>query len=368
MFNFLTDYLVDALSPYVKWVSIALFGALIVMIAVTYFTKTAALKKAVKYFAVAIVFYALAVSLLMLALDIYKHFNAAYLDKNYVSKDVIYFVLIPLAATLAVSLCSCVAVYILKLKGANNVKKTIYILSSICAVAFLVSLVLIAVYYSKHIDGDGYYTADGTNFSLVALYVSALILVAALSAAAYFFGKNGSPLSTKEIARAGVCLAMAYALSYVKLFSMPQGGSITLASMLPIIIYAYIYGARKGIFVGLIYGVLQSLQSPYIIHPAQFLLDYPIAFAALGLAGILKDVKTLPEAAKFAIGTIVGGAGRYISHVISGAFAFGAYAEGQNVFIYSLAYNSYVLIDLVLVIAIGILLTYNKNFRNLFKA
>lgn len=46
-------------------------------------------------------------------------------------------------------------------------------------------------------------------------------------------------------------------------------------------------------FVGFVYGLLQSMQDPYIIHPAQFLLDYPIAFAMAGLAGILKTRRSL---------------------------------------------------------------------------
>ncbi|MBO4323556.1 MAG: energy-coupled thiamine transporter ThiT [Clostridia bacterium] len=366
MQNLLASYLVDTLEPYVKWISIGLFIALAVIAAIAQFTKNKTAIEVLKSYALCLLVYVLAVGIAMLVLDIYKHFNAAYLKKNWVNKDVIYLVLIPLAATLLLSLGAVVYVYLIKKRGEVLPKKPTFILAAVCIIAFMVSLVLIAVYYSKHINGDGYYTADGTDFSQLALYISAVLLIAIIALSAYFFNKNDAPFNAKILARAGICLSLSFALSYVKLFSMPQGGSITLASMLPIMIFAYMYGARKGIFVGLIYGVLQSLQSPYIIHPAQFLLDYPIAFASLGLAGILKDL-SLPHAAKFTLGAIIGGTMRYFSHVLSGAFAFGAYAEGQNVLLYSLAYNSFVFIDLVLVVIVGVVLTYNKNFRNLFK-
>ena len=367
MFNLLSTYLVDEIEPYVKWISIGLLALVALVAVASYFSKNETLTKYLKVFALSFFVYALVVGIVMLSLDIYKHFNSAYLEKNYVNKEVVYLVLIPVAVTLLFALISFGIIYFLKRKNLENLKKISYVLYSVCAIAFLTSLVLIAVYYAKHIDGDGYYTADGTNFSLVALYVSSVLLIAVLVLSAFFLGKDYSPLSSKEIARAGVSIATAFALSYVKLFSMPQGGSITLASMLPIILFAYTYGAKKGIFVGLIYGALQSLQSPYIIHPAQFLLDYPIAFASLGLAGLIKDVNGISDGAKFALGTIFGGVMRYISHVLSGAFAFGAYAGGKNVFTYSFSYNSYVLIDLVLVIAVGILLTQNKNFKKILK-
>ena len=145
---------------------------------------------------------------------------------------------------------------------------------------------------------------------------------------------------------------------------MPQGGTVTLASMLPIMIFSYIYGSKKGILIGLIYGLLQAVQDPYIVHPAQFLLDYPIAFALTGFAGSLKYVNVFnsrPQI-KFAIGAIIGAALRFFAHVLSGVFAFGAYAGDQNFWVYSLAYNSFVFIDVLLVIVVGVMLFSSKAF------
>ena len=149
---------------------------------------------------------------------------------------------------------------------------------------------------------------------------------------------------------------------------MPQGGSVTLASMLPVMLFAYIYGTKKGLFVGLIYGLLQAMQDPYIIHPAQFLLDYPVAFAMVGFAGAFSNIKKLDRLPqiKFALGAVLSGSLRFLAHVLSGVFAFGAYAMdagNDNFWLYSTAYNAYIFIDVVIVIAAGAFIFSSKNFN-----
>ena len=130
--------------------------------------------------------------------------------------------------------------------------------------------------------------------------------------------------------------------------------------------------------------ILQAIQDPFIIHPAQFLLDYPIAFAMMGFAGSLTGFKVLDKRPqiKFCVSAIIGGTLRYICHVLSGVFAFGAWTldamyKGEGIFayrapasdamtnfwIYSLAYNSYVFIDILLVIVAGVFLFSSKSFR-----
>ena len=157
-------------------------------------------------------------------------------------------------------------------------------------------------------------------------------------------------------------------LSFIKLFQLPQGGSITLASMLPIMVFAYSYGMKKGLLVGFIYGLLQSIQDPFIIHPAQFLLDYPVAFTMLGFSGAFasfKPLEKLPQV-KFALGALISSVFRFASHVISGVFAFGAYAEAagaSNHLLYSLAYNSFVFIELAIVVVVGAILFSSKTFK-----
>ena len=105
--------------------------------------------------------------------------------------------------------------------------------------------------------------------SEVGMYLFSALIVCLMVLVAIFCKNQPSSNQTKSIAFAGVTIALSFALSYVKLFSLPQGGSVTLASMLPLIIYAYVFGARKGLLAGVIYGVLQCLQSPQFYQPMQ---------------------------------------------------------------------------------------------------
>ncbi|MDR0897159.1 MAG: energy-coupled thiamine transporter ThiT [Oscillospiraceae bacterium] len=143
----------------------------------------------------------------------------------------------------------------------------------------------------------------------------------------------------KMLATAALCLAMSFLLSYVKLFSMPLGGSVTLASMLPVMLFGWLYGVRKGLVVGFAYGVLQFLQGPYIVHWAQVLLDYPIPFAMLGLAGVFRRYEGKPWA--LPAGVLLACAGRWFVHTVCGMIYYTDYTE-LNLFsgmIASAAYN-----------------------------
>ncbi|SHJ02224.1 energy-coupled thiamine transporter ThiT [Lutispora thermophila] len=138
--------------------------------------------------------------------------------------------------------------------------------------------------------------------------------------------------NTKILVYGGLCIAMSFVLSYIRLYRWPQGGSITPGSMLPMFIFAYIFGVKAGIIAGIAYGFLQFIQDPYVVHWAQVLLDYPIAFAAMGLAGL--DRKHFP------ISVVLGGFGRFLAHFISGFIFFGVYApEGMNPIWYSFTVN-----------------------------
>ena len=106
------------------------------------------------------------------------------------------------------------------------------------------------------------------------------------------------------------------------------------------------------------------MQDPWLIHPAQFFLDYPVAFATIGLSGMFRGVKAFenkPQVA-VALGGIVASVLRYLSHLFSGVFAFSEYAGGQNPWIYSLGYNSFVFIDIAIVIVLAIAVFSSKSF------
>lgn len=163
--------------------------------------------------------------------------------------------------------------------------------------------------------------------------------------------------TTKKLALGAVCIALSSVLSLVKVIEMPQGGSVTAASMLPIIIFAYAYGAGPGLSLGAVYGVLQFILKPYFYSLPQFLLDYPIAFGAIGLAGLFSKSKNTYVG--LTLGSIVASLGRLIAAVASGVIFFAEYApEGMSPMAYSLGYNaSYMvpecIVCVVLAIAIG---------------
>lgn len=168
---------------------------------------------------------------------------------------------------------------------------------------------------------------------------TAVILAALLAAAVILAVKRGGKkknMGTKQLVFCAMAMALATVTSMMKVFSFPFGGSVTLCSMLFISLIGYIYGPGTGILTGLAYGVLQFLIEPYIYSPMQVLVDYPLAFGALGLSGFLAN-------AKFGLvkGYLLGVVGRYIFAVISGWIFFGEYAwEGWSALPYSLAYNA----------------------------
>lgn len=366
----LANYPIDAVEPYAKWVTVALFACVLIAGIILAFVKSGKfLKKYVKIAGSAFVLYAIIIGIVLLILDIQKHYDPAYLEKNYVNSDILDYVFFPALVTLFLALFGGIFLFVISLKFPQLVKRAMIIVGIVVGISLIATIILIALFYTNHIVGDGYYTDGYGNLNSAALYVSAAILIIGAIVAAFVTGrKDKSGFDTRAIAFAGICIALSFTLSYVKLWKMPQGGSVTLVSMLPIMLFSYVYGAKKGVLIGLIYGVLQSLQDPYIVHPAQFLLDYPVAYALTGLAGCLTYTKVfakLPQV-KFAISALIGATLRFASHVLSGVFAFGAYAKdagAASALTYSLAYNSVVFIDIALVIVLGIVLFSSKSFN-----
>ena len=142
--------------------------------------------------------------------------------------------------------------------------------------------------------------------------------------------------ATKQLVFSGVAMALAIVTSEIKFARLPMGGSITLFSMLFIVLIGYWYGAKAGLLTGLAYGLLQFVLDPVFYSPVQLLVDYPLAFGALGLSGFFSKKKH-----GLLIGYIVGVLGRYFFAVLSGIVFFGHYApEGTPVLVYSLSYNA----------------------------
>jgi len=169
--------------------------------------------------------------------------------------------------------------------------------------------------------------------------------------------KTTEPASfdTKALVYGALALSLSFVLSYIRLGKMPEGGSITLGSMLPIFIYAYWYGPKKGIAVGVAYAALQMIQDAWFVHPAQILLDYILAFGVLGVAGFFKK--------NLYLGIVVGGTLRFICHLVSGAIFFAEYAPaGVNPWLYSLGYQAtYIPLDLAICIVLAFFLRDTIN-------
>ena len=163
-----------------------------------------------------------------------------------------------------------------------------------------------------------------------------IIMIAVLLAGIAFFGKNRK-FSAKQLAFSAMAIALATVTSFIKLFHMPMGGSVTLLSMLFISLIGYWYGLGAGLTAGFAYGILQMVLDPYILSVPQMLVDYIFAFGALGLSGLFSNSKH-----GLIKGYVASVLGRYFFAFLSGWIFFGTYASyyGFNSgVIYSLAYN-----------------------------
>ena len=159
----------------------------------------------------------------------------------------------------------------------------------------------------------------------------------------------GRSLDTKKMVFCAMAIALATVTSFIKFAQLPFGGSITLFSMFFVALVGWLYGPKLGLITGLAYGVLQLITGPYIYAPLQVLLDYPLAFGALGLSGFFWRRKN-----GLIIGYVVGVIGRYVCHVLSGYIFFAEYApEGMNPMAYTLGYNlTYILPELIATVVI----------------
>ncbi len=130
---------------------------------------------------------------------------------------------------------------------------------------------------------DDYYSP---YFKDAPMYISAVLLVAAITVLTFVLGKNDNfKFDSRSVAFGAICIAMSFALSYVRLFRLPQGGSVTLASLLPLMIFSYIFGVKKGFADRLnIRRIASNTRSVYNSSDS-ILLDYPIAYSAIGLGG-----------------------------------------------------------------------------------
>lgn len=174
--------------------------------------------------------------------------------------------------------------------------------------------------------------------------------------------KTSSKIPLPQLTFCAISIALATITSFIKLVSLPFGGSITCFSMFFITLIGYFFGFKTGIFSGIIFGVLQFLLGPYIYTPLQAILDYPVAFGALGLSGLFHSRKY-----GLTIGFLAGATSRYLIHVISGYLFFRSYApETLNPLLYTFGYNlTYILPEVIVTTTILCIPTIRQRISHL---
>lgn len=359
MLNLLSVYAIDVFEPIAKWATVGVVAALLIVGVILFFIKREIFPKYLKTAIIGLLIFLLAVGIVGLALEIAKSFDPAYIEENYMDRQAVStYVFIPITCFLTLLLATVIAVSVAAKKSKAAFKSTLTVCGIIDLIALIGVGVMLAIYFDQ--VKEWYETLNQP-----VLYISAALVVIVIIALAFILDKNDNPIDTKCLAFAGITVAMSFGLSYIKIWEMPQGGSITLFSLLPIMIFSFIYGTKKGVFICFIYGVLQAIQDPWIIHPAQFLLDYPVAFSAIGLSGAFANLKCFEKTPQvsFLIGGIAASTLRFISHVLSGVFAFAStYAGDVDSWLYSLGYNSFVFVDIAIVLVIGVIVFSSKSF------
>jgi len=170
-----------------------------------------------------------------------------------------------------------------------------------------------------------------------------------------------SAVPTKVLTEAVDAIALTFVLKDLlpPIYHLPQGGSITVAGMVPLLWFSLRRGLRFGVVAGAIYGLVHVALGGYVLNPVQALIDYPLAFGALGLAGLFRKYPL------FGVGT--GIVGRFVFHFISGVVFFWMYAPPEmNPLLYSAIYNGTYLIGEFLISAIVIDIIVRRKLLDIY--
>ena len=133
-----------------------------------------------------------------------------------------------------------------------------------------------------------------------------------------------------------LAVALTSLLHFVRIYHFPQGGSVTLGAMIPLLLLSFRYGPGIGMLGGFLFGVLNLALDPFILHPVQVLFDYPLPMMAMGVAGFFHRHVLLSTVAAFFC--------RFLCHFTSGIVFFASYApEGMSPALYSLSVNGSIL-------------------------
>ena len=130
-------------------------------------------------------------------------------------------------------------------------------------------------------------------------------------------------IDSKRLAFAGICVSLSFTLAVIKFKPVASGGSVTLASFVPVMLYAYVYGVADGLLIGLVHGLLNFVESPYILTPITFILDYLLAFLSIGVMGLFGKMKRKEKGClPLVLGSVTVFSLRFLSHFFSGIIFF----------------------------------------------
>lgn len=163
-----------------------------------------------------------------------------------------------------------------------------------------------------------------------------MLIICLLPIAYYLYSLKGFKLETKTMIIISLFAACNFILGKIQFIQYPQGGGINLLSSLPILLLGLLYGPVTGMTCGLVAGLISLIGGAYVIHPAQFLLDYILPTMLLGFSGLFGCNKKR----NIFIGCIIAVLLKQVAHILSGCIYFADYApEGMNPLIYSILYN-----------------------------
>lgn len=206
-------------------------------------------------------------------------------------------------------------------------------------------------------DAWGYdaVTLSPAGFLAIGAAIAALIISALLFRPKQERSKG---ITTKQLVFSSAAMALGTVTSMIKFADLPMGGSITLFSMLFVSLIGYWYGPKTGVTTAVAYGLLQFILQPVFYTLPQVIVDYPLAFGALGLSGFFAKKKN-----GLVIGYIAAVLGRYFFAFWSGMIFFGAYAADYHMSIplYSLSYNGMYLIPEAILTILVLSLSPVKN-------
>lgn len=174
----------------------------------------------------------------------------------------------------------------------------------------------------------------------------------------------------KLLVEGAIMIALAAALSFLRIYKMPWGGSVTLLSMLPIVIYSIRHGVKPGLAVSFVFACIQFAQGVMdgifgwgltpVMLIACILLDYILPFTLLGLAGIFRK----KELAGWIAGTVLALFLRFVCHFASGVIIWKSFGQlwgdffTENTVLYSLCYNGAYMLPEIILTCIGAVLLF----------